>query len=67
MTRSLLKATIAASAFLALALPAQSVLARTNHALLVAVSDYPNLDEKFALTGPKNDAKLVRDYLTGTS
>lgn len=67
MPRPLLKATIAASAFLALALPAQSVLARTNHALLVAVSDYPNLDEKFALTGPKNDAKLVRDYLTGNS
>ncbi|MEL7272123.1 MAG: caspase family protein [Pseudomonadota bacterium] len=67
MPRSLLKATIAASAFLALALPAQSVLARTNHALLVAVSDYPNLDEKFALTGPKNDAKLVRNYLTGNS
>ena len=37
--------------------------ARTNHALLVAVSEYPNLDEKFWLTGPRNDAELVRNFL----
>lgn len=37
--------------------------ARENYALIAAVSDYPNLDEKFWLKGPANDAVLVRDYL----
>ena len=37
--------------------------ARTNHALLVAVSQYPNLDKDLWLSGPKNDAKLVRNFL----
>ena len=37
--------------------------ARENYALIAAVSDYPNLDEKYWLKGPKNDAVLVRDYL----
>src|SRR3954466_8369039 len=37
--------------------------ARENYALLVADSDYPNLDEKYWLKGPKNDEVLVRDYL----
>ncbi|MEN0041834.1 MAG: caspase family protein [Pseudomonadota bacterium] len=41
--------------------------ARTNHALLVAVSDYPNLEKRFWLTGPKNDAVLVRDFLLTNS
>ena len=36
---------------------------RTNHALLVAVSQYPNLDKDLWLSGPKNDAKLVRNFL----
>ncbi len=37
--------------------------ARENYALIAAVSDYPNLDEKYWLKGPKNDAVLVRDFL----
>jgi len=37
---------------------------RTNHALLVAVTKYPNLPEKTWLKGPNSDAILVRDYLT---
>lgn len=42
-------------------------LARENYALIAAVSDYPNLDEKYWLKGPKNDAVLVRDYLLTSS
>ena len=34
-----------------------------NYALIVADSDYPNLDQKYWLKGPKNDETLVRDYL----
>ncbi|GEM_PF-353805 len=34
-----------------------------NYALIAAVSEYPNLDKKYWLTGPANDAVLVRDYL----
>jgi hypothetical protein len=41
--------------------------ARENYALIAAVSDYPNLDEKYWLKGPKNDAVLVRDYLLGNA
>lgn len=37
--------------------------ARENYALIVADSDYPNLDQKYWLKGPKNDEVLVRDYL----
>jgi hypothetical protein len=37
--------------------------ARENYALIVANSDYPNLDPKYWLKGPKNDETLVRDYL----
>lgn len=37
--------------------------ARTNRALLVAVTAYPNLPKKNWLVGPNNDAVLVRDYL----
>lgn len=37
--------------------------ARENFALIVAASDYPNLDQKYWLKGPKNDETLVRDYL----
>lgn len=39
--------------------------ARTNHALIVAVNDYPNLPEKYNLRGPNNDARLIREFLTG--
>ena len=38
-----------------------------NYALIVTASDYPNLDEKYWLKGPKNDAVLVRDYLVGNA
>ena len=34
-----------------------------NYALIVAASDYPNLDPKYWLKGPKNDEALIRDYL----
>ena len=45
------------------ALVAAPVEARENYALIAAASEYPNLDEKYWLVGPKNDADLVRDYL----
>lgn len=38
--------------------------ARTNHAVLVAVTAYPNLPPRASLVGPNHDAVLVRDYLT---
>ncbi len=41
--------------------------ARSNHALLVAVTAYPNLPPKAALIGPNHDAVLVRDYLTNAA
>jgi len=37
--------------------------ARTNRALLVGVSEYPNLPKGDWLEGPRNDAMLVRDFL----
>jgi hypothetical protein len=40
---------------------------RTNHALLVAVTAYPNLPPKATLVGPNNDAALVRDFLTASA
>ena len=43
------------------AMVASPAEARDNYALIAAVSDYPNLDEKYWLKGPKNDAVLVRD------
>jgi hypothetical protein len=41
------------------ALPAQS----TNHALLIGVSDYPNLPRRLWLRAPGNDVALMRDTL----
>ncbi len=41
--------------------------ARENYALVVTASDYPNLDPRWWLKGPKNDAALVRDYLLGNA
>ncbi|SPH27580.1 hypothetical protein ASD8599_04046 [Ascidiaceihabitans donghaensis] len=38
-----------------------------NHALVVGASTYTNLDEKFWLRGPANDAVLVKTYLTTTA
>ncbi|MBI4922700.1 MAG: caspase family protein [Devosia nanyangense] len=45
------------------AMVATGAQARENYALIVAASDYPNLEEKYWLKGPKNDAELVSDYL----
>lgn len=36
---------------------------RTNHALLIACTAYPNLPPKVALIGPNHDAVLVKEYL----
>jgi len=46
---------------------AQGTGGRNNHALLVAVTDYPELPPKAALVGPNNDAQLVREFLTTNS
>lgn len=59
--RGLLAATALAAFASGFAAPA---FARTNYALLMAVTAYPNLPPKNALVGPNHDAKLVRDYLT---
>lgn len=39
-------------------------LARENHALLVGVSEYPALSERYWLKGPANDVQLIAAYLT---
>ncbi|MCI5078569.1 caspase family protein [Oricola sp.] len=44
-------------------LSAAPAWAQTNRALIVAVSEYPELDPTLWLTGPANDARLVRSYL----
>jgi hypothetical protein len=59
--RGLLAATALAALGTGFALPAW---ARTNYAVLMAVTAYPNLPPKNALIGPNHDAKLVREYLT---
>lgn len=38
-------------------------LTGAHHALLVAVTDYPNLHPRNNLVGPNNDAELVREFL----
>ncbi len=48
----------------ALCLAALPALARENHALLIGVNAYPNLDERWWLRGPSNDVALVAEYLT---
>jgi hypothetical protein len=60
----LLAATTMAAAGTMLAAPA---MARTNHAVLVAVTAYPGLPPKASLVGPNHDAKLVRDYLLSSA
>lgn len=40
---------------------------RTNYAMLVACTAYPNLPPKVALIGPNHDAVLVREFLTQTA
>jgi hypothetical protein len=37
--------------------------AMTRHALLVGVSEYPNLEQSLQLDGPKYDVRLARDFL----
>ena len=46
---------------------AQGAANRTNHALLVAVTAYPDLPPKASLVGPNNDASLVREFLLDSS
>ncbi|MCC6305990.1 MAG: caspase family protein [Rhodobacteraceae bacterium] len=38
-----------------------------NRALIVGVSEYPNLEERFWLKGPENDARLIAEYLTSAA
>ena len=47
-----------------LAFPA---VAQQNHALLIGVSSYSNLDERHWLLGPANDVDLVREFLTSNA
>lgn len=54
----------AAVGTIAAGLSAEAAEARTNRALLVAVTAYPNLPKKAWLVGPNHDAELVREYLT---
>lgn len=56
-------AALVAAALAGALLAAAPAAARTNHALVVAVTDYPNLPPKYSLVGPNNDALLVLDYL----
>ncbi len=46
---------------------AAPAVAGENYALIVTASDYPNLDQKYWLKGPKNDGALVRDYLVNAA
>lgn len=48
-------------------LVATEAQARENYALIVAASDYPNLDPKYWLKGPKNDEALIKDYLVNSA
>ncbi|WP_112311576.1 caspase family protein [Pseudogemmobacter bohemicus] len=47
----------------ALGLIAFPALARENYALLIGASDYPNIEKRWSLKGPKNDMDLVANYL----
>ena len=49
---------------LALAALAQPVTAIDKHALIVGVTTYPNLAERFQLRGPAHDAVLLRGLIT---
>jgi hypothetical protein len=64
LTRRAVLAGTTALAASGLALPRiAGAQARTNHALLIACTAYPNLPPKVALIGPNHDAVLVLDYL----
>ncbi|MEZ5810160.1 MAG: caspase family protein [Rhizobiaceae bacterium] len=56
---------LSAGAVLMIGASAFSADARTNYALVVGVTKYPNLPENTWLVGPDNDARLVSDYLVG--
>jgi hypothetical protein len=58
----LLGATALSAAGLIRPLSAQDT-ARTNHAVLVACTAYPNLPKRVSLIGPNNDATMVREFL----
>src|SRR4051812_8181998 len=49
------------------AMVATEAQAGENYALIVAASDYPNLDPKYWLKGPKNDEALIKDYLINSA
>lgn len=51
-------------AAIVLALSAFPLMARENYAILVGVSRYENLAERYWLNGPANDVKLAYHYLT---
>lgn len=68
--RGLLLGSVAAAAGLTtlrLAAPARAMASGAHHALLVAVTEYPRLSRNNWLTGPNNDARLVRNYLVNES
>ncbi|MQW33416.1 caspase family protein [Sinorhizobium meliloti] len=44
--------------------PTSLAIARTNHAVIVGVTEYSELPKSNSLVGPRNDALLARDYLT---
>jgi hypothetical protein len=50
--------------FSVFSLAAGPVLARTNYALIVAVTDYPNFARRLWLKGPNNDVTLAYNFLT---
>lgn len=54
---------LAATGLSLLALGTGVAEARTNRALIIGVTDYPNLPPRAWLVGPNHDAALVRDYL----
>ncbi len=65
MRKAFCRSLLAATALGALALGAATGIAeaRTNRALIVAVTKYPNFPEKNWLVGPNHDSRLVREYL----
>lgn len=60
----MLRKLLSTAVFLLPAVAALPAVARENHALLIGVNDYPNLDERWWLKGPGNDVALVATYLT---
>ncbi len=59
--------TVAALVLGTLVTTVHSAIAGENYALIVAASEYPNLEEKFWLAGPKNDARLVGEFLVNNA